>query len=48
MARFFMYIVLCLPIDFILIAVFPLGITSAALATGISQSIGGFFQSFTS
>lgn len=29
--------------DFILIAVFPLGITGAALATGISQSIGGFF-----
>lgn len=29
MARFFMYIVLCLPIDFILIAVFPLGITGA-------------------
>ena len=43
MARFFMYIVLCLPIDFILIAVFPLGITGAALATWISQSIGGFF-----
>lgn len=43
MARFFMYIVLCLPIDFSLIAVFPLGITGAALATGISQSIGGFF-----
>lgn len=33
----------CLSIDFILIAVFPLGITGAALATGISQSIGGFF-----
>lgn len=43
MARFFMYIVLCLPIDFSLIAVLPLGITGAALATGISQSIGGFF-----
>ena len=38
-----MYIVLCLPIDFSLIAVLPLGITGAALATGISQSIGGFF-----
>lgn len=43
MARFFMYIVLWLPIDFSLIAVLPLGITGAALATGISQSIGGFF-----
>ena len=40
-----MYIVLCLPIDFSLIAVLPLGITGAALATGISQSIGGFFPS---
>lgn len=29
--------------DYILIAVFPLGITGAALATGISQCIGGFF-----
>lgn len=33
-------------LDYILIAVFPLGITGAALATGISQSIGGFFPIF--
>ncbi len=40
MARFFMYIVLCLPIDFILIAVFPLGITGASkFMTNISSSL---------
>lgn len=37
MARFFMYIVLCLPIDFILIAVFPLGITGAENDTEVKN-----------
>lgn len=40
MARFFMYIVLCLPIDFIMIAVFPLGITGASeFMTNIFSSL---------
>lgn len=40
MARFFMYIVLCLPIDFSLIVVFPLGITDASeFMTNISSSL---------
>lgn len=40
MARFFMYIVLCLSIDFILIALFPLGSTDASeFMTNISSSL---------